>query len=84
MIIGDLTSAHIGRTITIQTGGGTATDQLRRIEHDGDVDEIQGWANQHLRTHITGNTTVTLKTFGTHDLPSNSEIELLERPNDTQ
>lgn len=28
--------------------------------------------------------TVTVKTFGTHDLPSNSEIELLERPNDTQ
>lgn len=76
MIIGDLTSAHIGRTITIKVGRGSATDQLQRIEHDGDIDEIQSMQNQFLRTHIRGNTTVTLKTFGAHDLPSNAEIEI--------
>lgn len=78
MIIGDLTSAHIGRTITIKVGKGSATDQLQRIEHDGEIDDIQSMQNLYLRTHVKSNTTVTLKTFGTHDLPSNAEIEIKE------
>lgn len=78
MIIGDLTSAHIGRTITLRIGGGTVTDQLRRVNHDGDIDEIQSLQNLYLRTTVKGNTTVTLKTFGTHDLPSHAEIEIKE------
>lgn len=83
MIIGDLTSAHIGRTITIKAGRGTATDQLQRVEHGGEIDELQAWANAHLRTHVNGNTTVTLRTFGVHDLPSNAEIIVEEAPDES-